>query len=116
MVADGEYSLVETRAPAGYIISDGAIWITVSSKSTETAPNGSVTATQAGAGALVCRSGEEHWVQGQDESNWQIRVWNNPGKVLPANGGPGTTWMYILGMLLILGAGVTFAVKRQIDQ
>ncbi len=115
MVADGEYSLVETRAPAGYIISDGAIWITVSSKSTETAPDGSVTATQAGAEALVCRSGEEHWVQGQDESNWQIRVWNNPGKVLPANGGPGTTWMYILGMLLILGAGVTFAVKRQID-
>lgn len=41
------------------------------------------------------------------------QVLNNKGSVLPSTGGIGTTIFYILGSLLVLGAGVILVTKRR---
>ena len=35
------------------------------------------------------------------------------GVELPSTGGPGTTWIYLLGAILLLGCGVTLIVRRR---
>ena len=51
---------------------------------------------------------------GQADSTWQVRVWNNPGVILPYTGGPGTRIIRILGALLIIAAtGIILIRKRK---
>ena len=101
----GEYRLVETVAPAGYNLADSAIKIVLDSE---------VSATQGGNRSEVYVKGNEYWVAGQDADTYQIRVWNNPGAELPSTGGPGTTWIYLLGTILLLGCGITLIARRRI--
>lgn len=104
-ILPGEYRLVETEAPAGYTAAGSAVQIFV------TANN--VSAMQSNAESIVSRKDSEHWVDGQDEENWQIRVWNSSGVVLPSTGGRGTRIFTILGALMILGAGVMLFCRRK---
>ena len=110
MLADGSYRLVETQAPAGYNAADSAIEITITA--------GRVAALQSGNDSDVYKSGDTYWVAGQDESTWQVRVWNNPGVELPAAGGSGTVVHYVLGALIVI-VGVALAWnarKRSVDE
>ena len=66
--------------------------------------------------ADVDYAGDENWVTGQEKNTAQIRVWNNPGVVLPFTGGPGARSLVILGTVLILGAGVLLWEKRRTMQ
>ena len=96
-LAVGEYRLVETQAPAGYNPAESAIRIFVRADG--------VTAMQGTGYAEIARNVEgnayrQYWVSGQDDATWQIRVWNNPGVVLPSTGGPGVRRLYLLGLLL----------------
>ncbi|MBQ3925314.1 MAG: hypothetical protein II696_07340, partial [Firmicutes bacterium] len=102
----GEYRLVETEAPAGYYKADSAIKIYVTAGTSEAADN-TVTAMQANQPSVVTK------ISAQGEDTWQIRVWNNPGAELPASGGPGTKWMYLLGSLLTLAAGIALVSRRR---
>ena len=45
-----------------------------------------------------------------------ISVKNNPGTVLPTTGGIGTTIFYIVGGVLVLGAGAAFVMKRRNEE
>ena len=42
-----------------------------------------------------------------------VRVKNNSGTLLPHTGGAGTTMIYLVGALLVLGSGVVLASKRR---
>lgn len=123
-LAPGEYRLVETAAPTGYQKLSGAIKITVNPGDSGVAGTGAataaagnkVTAIQSGSAAEVVTNGndpDKHWVAGQDDDTWQIRVWNNPGAELPSSGGPGTTWIYILGSIMTAGAGIVLITRRR---
>ena len=106
----GEYRLVETQAPSGYINAESAIKIYVRPDA--------VTAMQGTGNAEVARDNADneyrhYWVTGQDKGTWQIRVWNNPGVSLPATGGPGTILLYLLGITLLGLAGAGFVMKRR---
>ena len=39
---------------------------------------------------------------------------NPPGAELPNSGGPGTTWLYLIGACLLLGAGVILIARRRL--
>ena len=39
---------------------------------------------------------------------------NDAGVELPNSGGPGTTWLYLLGAGLLLGCGITLIARRRI--
>ena len=106
-LAVGEYRLVETQAPAGYNLLTSAIRITVRPDA--------VTAMQAGVDAEVDRKGDAsgHWVSGQDESTWQIRVWNNPGAVLPRTGGSGKPPYILSGILLAMASALLYIFRMR---
>lgn len=43
----------------------------------------------------------------------QVEVLNKSGTVLPSTGGAGTTMIYLVGAVLVLGSGVVLATKRR---
>ncbi len=104
-LAIGEYRLVETDPPAGYMPLDGAVRISVGAEL--------VRAFQSGNSSYTCVSGEPYYVSGQPGGTVQIRVWNNPGFELPASGGPGTTWFYLIGGTLLIVCGIVLAARRR---
>ena len=82
-LADGTYHLVETEAPAGYNPLTAPVPVTVAGSSTDTTKL-SVTA----------------------------EVENKTGTTLPTTGGMGTTIFYVLGAVLVVGAGVLLVTKK----
>lgn len=44
----------------------------------------------------------------------KVGVENKTGKVLPSTGGVGTTMIYLIGAVLVLGSGVVLATKRRV--
>lgn len=86
-LADGTYYLVETKAPAGYNRLEEPAEIKVEGSSTDTAKL-SVTA----------------------------KVPNSTGTTLPSTGGMGTTVFYVLGAVLVVGAGVLLITKKRMSR
>jgi len=84
-LANGEYTLVETVVPAGYNKAADTI-ITIKDAST----NNFTT-----------------------ELKLNTTVQNNAGSLLPSTGGMGTTILYIIGGILVIGAGVLLITKRR---
>lgn len=85
----GTYALKETAAPQGYNKLAADIAVTI-------ANDGTVTYTY-----------------GENSATGQIKVLNKSGAELPETGGIGTVIFYILGGVLVIGAGVTLVVKRR---
>ena len=78
------------------------------------AQNSILTIGPAPAGSrLVDANGDP--IQGQTANTVKATVYyqiaNNPGVKLPESGGPGTTWIYLLGALLVLGTGILLAAR-----
>lgn len=76
----GEYTLTETKAPAGYNKLNGDKAFTVEAGNT-----------------LV------------------VEIENQSGSVLPSTGGRGTTLFYIIGGVLVIGAGVLLVTKKRMS-
>ena len=85
-LANGDYYLVETKAPAGYNQLTEPYKVTVAGSDTDTAKL-SVTA----------------------------KVANNTGALLPSTGGMGTTVFYVLGFVLVMGAVVLLITKKRMS-
>ena len=101
---NGKYMIEESAAPAGYIKQEELkIYFTVSEGSTLTYTN---------------EAGEP--ITSQDLVSYTpadktFTVGNTPGAALPNSGGPGTTWIYLLGSILLLGAGISLAARRRTE-
>ena len=92
---NGEYRLVETHPPSGYLMLQAPVNILVTAEG--------VTAMQSGASSEVT----------QRQGTWEITVWNNPGYVLPSTGGPGTSVFYLSGILLAaIAISIRFLLAR----
>lgn len=83
----GTYNLTETQQPAGYNKLSGPVTVVIDK-------NGKVT------------------VDGVDAD--PVKVLNKSGTVLPSTGGAGTTMIYLVGAVLVLGSGVVLATKRRV--
>ena len=100
----GEYRLVETKAPDGYLSMEHAMKLFVRIDG--------ISAMQETGMSDIAYEGDEAWVSGQDEDTVQVRVWNNPGVILPSTGGRGITIFYMIGLLLMSFAGTGIVMKR----
>jgi LPXTG-motif cell wall-anchored protein len=100
-LAVGKYYLVETKAPAGYILLSDPVEITVKDTGVlyEQITN-SLSSSNAG-------------VSGDNVQGYTLVVTNNAGYELPSTGGPGTRLYTILGSILIFGAGVLLWRRRR---
>ena len=48
-------------------------------------------------------------------ANQEVEVENQAGAELPSTGGIGTTIFYILGAILVIGAGVVLVTRRRMS-
>lgn len=86
-LANGTYYLVETKTPAGFNPLTGPEKVDVKGNETDTK---TLTVTQ--------------------------NIENKTGAVLPSTGGMGTTVFYVLGAVLVLGAGVLLVTKKRMSR
>lgn len=90
----GTYWLEETAAPKGYNKLAKRIKVVINDDGTLIVDN-----------------------KDRDENNSlinQVNVENKTGTVLPSTGGAGTTMIYLIGAVLVLGSGVVLATKRRV--
>ena len=112
---DGTYYLMEIKAPTGYNLLDHDLEIVIAA----TTENGQTWDDGIPANALTAlevqtQLGEDEPVDGVgnvETGEVGIQVTNNQGATLPETGGIGTTLFYVIGGLLVIGAGILLIVR-----
>ena len=110
----GEYYLEETKAPVGYNALSAPVKVTISANEA----NNKVTysATTDGAAAKV-DNGVVDLTAAQTSAQpvAVATIVNKAGTQLPSTGGIGTTIFYIVGAILVIGAGVVLVTRRRMN-
>lgn len=127
---DGRYKLTETTTPDGFnTISD--IYFKIEAVHDTTVPEGkdkaeitnlTVTETDADGNAFTGGNKPEFEVvftpisdANHANSGVSTDILNQKGSTLPSTGGIGTTIFYVVGGILVLGAGILLVVKRRMN-
>jgi len=110
----GEYYLEETKAPEGFNPLSAPVKVTISVNE----DNDKVTysATTDGVAATVT-NGQVDLTAAQNANQPVVTatINNESGSELPSTGGIGTTIFYIVGALLVCGAGVVLITRRRVQ-
>ena len=123
---NGEYQIVETVPPPGYIkIENNNIYINVTNGVVTRYDKPANNSSRQPIPATVPVSDDPEtfepnvvagvsYVPNDDHAEATFTVGNTPGAELPNSGGPGTALFTILGSILILGAGVLLWRRRRL--
>ena len=109
--SDGHYELTETQAPEGYNKLQGPVKINVQ-KTSEITTSETVYLDEDGnvtneiTNTVVTYTNEKL-------AATLIPILNKTGSQLPETGGIGTTIFYLIGAILVIGAGVVFVTRRR---
>ena len=98
-LSPGLYRLEETEAPAGYIIENKYTYFQIAEDRTISLTDEAGTGGNANDDATI--------------NETTITITNHAGAELPSSGGPGTTWIYLLGAVLLLGCSITLIARRR---
>lgn len=126
-LTSGYYEIKETQMPAGYVLEgDGCIYVKIEdgvakylavSENEETAITGWTTISQTSSEDLVQvtvgRADDPATEETDESSNTLFSIGNTPGVALPNTGGPGTTALYLIGIMLTAFAGAGLAMKKR---
>ena len=104
----GYYEIVEDEYPAGYIQATTNPIFQVRANSEAHAME--VVLVDANGADITGNATDMVKVE-----NGTITVGNEPGAALPNSGGPGTTWIYLLGCLLFIGCSVLLVARRRME-
>ncbi len=105
-LGEGTYYLKETKAPSGYNQLKAPVKIVISPVVDKT--TGEVTGL-----TVQIETGEGDNVVLENAN--PVKVENNTGAELPSTGGIGTTIFYVLGGILVVGAGIMLVVKKRMS-
>ena len=109
---DGTYYLKETKAPTGYNTLSSEITVVI----TATTTNGQNWTDGQASSALTNLAVTADGTAGTGDISTGIAgitVANNKGSTLPETGGIGTPIFYVLGAVLVVGAGVVLVTKKR---
>ncbi|MCQ2491704.1 MAG: isopeptide-forming domain-containing fimbrial protein [Lachnospiraceae bacterium] len=102
----GTYKIEETKVPEGYNkCADIEFTLTASQTGATNLVGGDITWT----------SSNENVQPGQTAGLFETTIENQTGSVLPSTGGMGTTLFYLVGGILVIGAGVLLITKRRME-
>ena len=108
---EGTYKLREIKAPAGYNILANDISFEIAA-STGNVSNYTGSNANTILNSLTIKVGTGGATEGNEaDGTVSIQVVNEAGTTLPETGGMGTTIFYVLGGLLVVGAGVLLIVR-----
>ena len=100
---EGIYYLEETEAPAGYNKLTEPIEVEITATTSVTSGSETV---------QYKNSSETSYTPATDAT---VKVLNKAGTQLPSTGGIGTTLFYVIGALLVVGAGVLLVTKKRMN-
>ena len=103
-VDDGHYIIIETETPAGFNTLDPIEFDVVAEHEEESEDP-----------VLISVDGDPFLPTEENMGILQAELVNHSGGVLPSTGGIGTTLFYVLGGMLVLGAGILLVVKKFSD-
>lgn len=106
---DGTYKLTETVTPNGYNTIE-PIEFTITAEHDIVSDNPALTELN---GNKV--TGEITFTSNTSDGSLSANVVNNSGATLPETGGMGTTLFYIVGGILVLGAGILLITRRRMS-
>lgn len=110
----GTYYLTETAAPAGYNKLEGPIKVEIG-MSVNDGGTASYTVKYANWQETVNGGTTSHYGALNLVTDNKIPVENKAGSLLPSTGGIGTTIFYVLGGILVVGAGVLLITKKRMS-
>lgn len=106
---DGQYRLTEITTPAGYN-TIAPIEFTVTADHKILSDNPALTALN---GDKV--SGEITFTSSVENGSLSTNIVNQAGTELPETGGMGTTILYVIGAILVIGAGILLVTKKRMN-
>lgn len=110
----GTYYLEETKAPEGYNVLSAPVEVTISVSEADNVV--SYSATTDGVRAAMT-NGQVDLTEAQNANQpvATATINNQSGSELPSTGGIGTTIFYIVGAILVLGAGILLVTRRRMN-
>lgn len=108
---DGTYYLREIQAPAGYNLLEEDVQLVITATTANGQDWNSGFATDALTGLTIAVDNDAAQNGGLETGIVNVTVRNNQGATLPETGGMGTTLFYIIGGLLVVGAGILLVVR-----
>ena len=122
LASDVTLSATETAAPEGYNKADAAISLPAQGDLTTEIYETSGTRYYDKDGNLVSEEVTGGSKKENLEANYAtvldptaVEVVNNKGTELPSTGGIGTTIFYVIGAILVLGAGILLVTRRRMN-
>ncbi len=112
---EGEYTLEEIAAPEGFNKINGTSTITIGWSDPE-AEDATSPAKDQGGYTLTATGFAEATEWNGTDKQFEVTIENKSGTELPSTGGMGTTLFYVVGTMLVLGAGVVLVSKRRISE
>lgn len=119
------YALKETEAPDGYVLAKDYMYVVMGGVATGTVTKDSKTETVDGKEKVTYLVSSNVYTQVKDaetkfektaaDANNGLNIENASGLVMPTTGGIGTTIFYVVGVALVVGAGVLLVVKKRTD-
>ena len=101
----GTYTITEIKTNDGYNLLSSPIEIVIGTRQDD----------DHFAAFTFSKDGEAPSETVNDDMRYEFQVENNTGTQLPSTGGIGTTIFYVVGAILVIGAGVVLITRRRMD-